>query len=251
MSPPTLRQMSDEETARLLGEYRRSGNVDLRNRVIEAHGWLALVCARRLRRRNEPLDDLVQVANIGILKAAERYDPTFGVLFRTYASATAYGELRRHYRGTWRLRVARGTQELHLDVIGAIDHLTARNGTSPTLQEVATYLGREYDDVVDAYVAGANHQPLTLDAVHREDSSEHRESPYLSRVDPAFDDVLDRSETDRLVAVLPPRLQEIVRLRFHEQLSQSEIAARVGASQVHISRLLRDAIERMRAAARG
>jgi RNA polymerase sigma-B factor len=184
------------------------------------------------------------------LKAAERYDPAFGVLFRTYASATAYGELRRHYRGTWRLRVARGMQELHLDVIGAIDHLTAQRGASPTLQEVAVYLGREYEDVLDAYVAGANHQPLTIDNVHREDGGDGRESPYLSRTDPGFDDVLDRYETDRLVATLPARLQEIVRLRFEEQLSQSEIAARVGASQVHISRLLRDAIERMRTAAR-
>ena len=103
MSTPTstARPMSDEETAALLGEHRSTGRVDLRNRVVEAHGWLAMVCSRRLRRRNEPLDDLVQVANIGILKAAERYDPTFGVLFRTYASATAYGE----YSGTRTTRI--------------------------------------------------------------------------------------------------------------------------------------------------
>jgi RNA polymerase sigma-B factor len=243
-------RLSDEETARLLTEYRRTGDIALRNRVIEAHAWLAVVCARRLVRRDESLDDLSQVASIGILKAADRFDPSFGVLFRTYASATALGELRRHYRDSWRIRVSRGTQELHLQVVAAIDHLTSERRSSPTLQDVAEYLGRSFDDVLDAYVAGTNHRPAPLHPVGDDASGDGHEPAALGHVDPGFDHALDRAEVGRLVAGLPAREREIVILRFVCELSQSEIAERLGISQVHVSRLLRRSIEQMRERAR-
>jgi RNA polymerase sigma-B factor len=244
----SMSRLSDEDTARLLADYRRTGDISLRNRVVEAHTWLAVVCARRLVRRDEPLDDLAQVASIGILKAADRFDPSFGVLFRTYASATALGELRRHYRDSWRIRVSRGTQELHLQVVAAIDHLTSQRRTSPTLQDVAEYLGRSFDDVLDAYVAGTNHRPAPLHPTGEDSSGEAHEMAALGQVDVAFDHALDRAEVGRLVAGLPERDREIVILRFVCELTQSEIAERVGISQVHVSRLLRRAIQQMRRA---
>jgi RNA polymerase sigma-B factor len=248
-APPATCRLSDEDTARLLEEYRRTGDIALRNRVVEAHAWLAVVCARRLVRRDETIDDLAQVASIGILKAADRFDPSFGVLFRTYASATALGELRRHYRDSWRIRVSRGTQELHLQVVAAIDHLTAERRSSPTLQDVAEYLGRSFDDVLDAYVAGTNHRPAPLHPVN-DDGGEGHEPAALGQIDAAFDHALDRAEVGRLVAGLPDREREIVILRFVCELSQSEIAQRLGISQVHVSRLLRRSIEQMRERAR-
>jgi RNA polymerase sigma-B factor len=238
-------RMSDREATELIEKYRRTGDVQYRNQVVEGHAWLAAVCARRMVRRSEPLDDLVQVASIGILQAAERFDPSFGVLFRTFASATAEGELRRHYRGTWRIRVARGLQELHLQVSAAIDHLTSTRQASPTLHEVAEFLGKPYDDVVDAYVAGASHQPAPLEP-RTDESDEIHESSALGRIDADFDRVVDRYFLDDLMARLPERQRIIVEYRFTHQMSQSEIAQRLDLSQAHVSRLLRDAIQRMR-----
>ena len=244
---PTDERMTDERACDLIRTYRETGDVRYRNEVIEGHHWLAVVCARGLRRRSESLDDLVQVASIGLLKATERFDPSFGVLFRTFASATVDGELRRHYRGTWRLRVSRGLQELHLQVSAAIDHLTQQNQASPTLQQVAEYLQRPYDDVLDAFVVGASHRPVPLESPS--DESGTRERSALGCVDEDLAGVVDRTYVEGLMARLPERERRIVECRFVLQLTQSEIAQELQLSQAHVSRLLRSAIDRMRALA--
>jgi RNA polymerase sigma-B factor len=242
-------RMSDARATELIRCYRESGDVAYRNMVVEGHEWLAVMCARRMMRRSEPFDDLVQVASIGVLNAAERFDPAYGVLFRTFASATADGELRRHYRGTWRLRVSRGLQELHLQVAAAIDHLTALNQASPTMYEVAAYLDRPYDDVVEAFAVGASHQPASLDATPVGDGDQSYRAA-LGVEDAHLGSVVDRTFLDQLMARLPERERVIVRYRFVDQLSQSEIAQLLGLSQAHVSRLLRTALGRLRALAR-
>ena len=238
-------RMSDPEVRLLLHRYRETGEVRYRNQVVEGHQWLAVLCARRMIRRSESLDDLAQVASIGVMHAAERFDPAFDVLLRTYASATVEGELRRHYRGTWRLRVSRGVQELNLEVTAAIDHLTTTRRSSPTLKDVAVYLGRPYADVVDAYLVGANHRPASLDTPSG-DVDEAFEHPALGVDDTALDGVADRTLVEALLARLPPRERVVVELRFIGQLSQTEIGRRLGLSQAHVSRLLQSALRRMR-----
>jgi RNA polymerase sigma-B factor len=248
---PTARtsdeRMTDEMACELIRTYRETADVRYRNEVVNGHHWLAVVCARGMMRRSESLDDLVQVASIGLLKATERFDPSFGVLFRTFASATIDGELRRHYRGTWRLRVSRGLQELHLQVSAAIDHLTQQNQASPTLQEVAAYLRRPYDDVLDAFVVGASHRPAPLES--HSDDAVARERAELGGDDEELSRVVDRTYVEGLMARLPERERRIVECRFVLQLTQSEIAQELELSQAHVSRLLRSAIDRMRALA--
>ena len=142
--PEHLRGRGDVDQTTIDGwcaEYARTHDPELKERIVAAHQWLVRVCARRLLRRNEQLDDLVQVGNIGLLKALDRYDPAFRVAFRTYASATIVGELRRHYRTVWMVRVPRGMQERHLAVRGAFGRLESSIGRTPTMGEVAAMLG--------------------------------------------------------------------------------------------------------------
>jgi RNA polymerase sigma-B factor len=236
--------MTDHAAVALIRDYQQTGDIDIRNQVVEAHEWLARVRARRLMRRSESLDDLVQVASIGILKATERFDSSFGVMFRSFASITVDGELRRYYRSTWRVRVPRSVQELSLDVAAATDQLTAVRHAAPTIADVARYLDRPRADVEHAMLAGQNHRPCSL-----EQGIEHGGDGYAPAVDGGFAQYFDRSLIDELLAELPDRLQRIVRMRYQNGMTQSEIGAELGMSQVHVSRLLGRALSTMRATA--
>jgi RNA polymerase sigma-B factor len=238
---PTSFRMSDEVAAGLIEQYHRSGDITIRNQVVEAHAWLARVRARRLMRRSESLDDLVQVAAIGVLKATERFDPSFGVMFRSFASITADGELRRYYRSTWRVRVPRSMQELALEVSAATDQLTASRHAAPTIADVAHYLDRPQLEVEQAMLAGQNHRPGSLDQ-----GVEQGGDGYAPAVDGGFERYFDRCLIDQLLAELPDRLQQMVRMRYESGMTQSEIGVELGMSQVHVSRLLSRALATMR-----
>lgn len=237
-------RMSDDTSARMIADYHRTGDVEIRNRVVEAHHWLALVRARRLMRRSESLDDLIQVASIGVLKATERFDPTFGVMFRSFASITADGELRRYYRSTWRVRVPRSMQELALEIAAATDHLRALNHAAPSIGAIAHYLERPVKDVEMAMLAGENHRPSSLD----QGIEDGGDANAPAMVDPGFDLVFDRSLIGQLLAELPPRSRRVVKMRFQGCMTQAEIAAELELSQVHVSRLLASALSTMRTA---
>lgn len=238
-------RMSDETAARLIEDYRRTGDVRIRNEVVEAHEWLAHVRARRLMRRSESLDDLVQVAAIGVLKATERFDPAFGVMFRSFASITADGELRRYYRSTWRVRVPRSLQELVLDIAAATDHLRAVNHAAPTIVEIADYLERPVKEVELAMLAGQNHRPGSLD----QGIADAGDVNAPAVIDPGFELVFDRALIEQLLERLPPRSRRMVKMRFDCCMTQAEIADEFGVSQVHVSRLLAGAMATMRHAA--
>jgi RNA polymerase sigma-B factor len=242
---PRSTRMSDDTAARLIEEYHRTGDVRIRNEVVEAHEWLAHVRARRLMRRSESFDDLVQVASIGVLKATERFDSTFGVMFRSFASITADGELRRYYRSTWRVRVPRSVQELVLEIAAATDHLRAVNRAAPSTEQIAAYLERPVKDVEQAILAGQNHRPGSLEQ-GIEDAGDAN-APAVT--DPGFDLVFDRSLIEQLLARLAPRSREMIRMRFEGGMTQAEIAEEFGVSQVHVSRLLAGALASMRDAA--
>jgi RNA polymerase sigma-B factor len=248
---PAFDELTDHELLEWFREYRRNGDRALRNRLIEAHRWLAVVCARQLGNRGEPLDDLVQVAMIGVLKAVERFDPEYGVAFKTFASPTVMGELRRHYRdATWAMRVPRRLQELHLEVNDAIERLTHKMGRAPSVDDLAGYLRTPVEEIVDAISAGANYRSVPLVPVNDDlddDDDGGPDGPTLGFTDPGYEAVVDRAAVARLITMLPRRERSIVALRFFHSLTQSEIAERIGISQVHVSRVLRASLERLRA----
>ena len=187
-------------------------------------------------------DDLQQVALLGLVKAVDRFDPELGYAFTSFAKPTIEGEIKRHFRDTtWSTHVPRSMQELNAAMRQATDRLRQQLGRSPTPKELAADLRVPLDDVVQAVAASAAYRaesldPPTADAVGP--ATPHEPDPT-----PASD---DRVVLEDLVGALPEREQEIVRLRFYEELSQSEIAARLGISQMHVSRLLRHSFALMR-----
>jgi RNA polymerase sigma-B factor len=229
-----------EVTERFL-EYRRSGDRTLRNALVADHLSIAEAIARRFANRGEPLDDLEQVAMLGLVKAVERFDPHHGVPFAGYAVPTITGELRRHFRdATWAVKVSRRAKDLHVRIPGAIERLGVELGRAPTPDELAEHLGATTDDVLDALDAGAAYRTASTDTAEGAAAAGHsiqRRSPNGTGVAPE-----ERVLLQELLESLPERERTIVYLRFFEDLSQSEIAAQVGMSQVHVSRLLRRAL---------
>jgi RNA polymerase sigma-B factor len=222
-------------------EYARTRDPELRRMIIERHHWLAQICARQMRRRDEPLDDLVQTAEIALIMALDRFDPTYGVAFRTFASATILGELRRYYRSTWRVRVPRRVQELHLSVSKAIEELTASLQRSPKVEEIAAHLAVDRDSVLEALAAGLTYWPVPLQSEFDE------EGDAILGVDGVgFEEADSWAELSPLLEKLPRRERTILYLRFFRELTQTEIAEQMQMSQVHVSRLMRKALETLR-----
>lgn len=229
----------------LLRQYRESGDQRIRNRVIEDHRWLAVVIAKDYASGSEPLDDLVQVALLGLLKAAERFDARYGVQFRTFAAITARGELRRYFRdSTWSITVPRRLQELRYEIRAANDVLHGRLRRSPTTAEIADYLHVHPDEIVDCLCADGNFRALTIDSADGVSAT-----GAVGAEDEAYGRIESAEAFEAMVASLPPRLRRVVEMRFIEQKRQRDIAEVLGVSQVHVSRLLRTALVRLRAVA--
>ncbi|MET0578528.1 MAG: sigma-70 family RNA polymerase sigma factor [Ilumatobacteraceae bacterium] len=226
-----------------LRSFRETGDPTIRNRVVEEHRWLAVVIAQDFRTGSEPLDDLVQVACVALLKAADRFDPDFGVEYRTYAAVTVRGELRRYFRdSTWAVRVPRRLQELRYEIRAATEVLQERLHRSPTTPELAAYLHVDQDEIIDSICADSNFRSLSLD---------HEDSDSLpgrrgGSVDDLYDDVDALDAFHEIAGLLPERLRRVVEMRFIEEMKQSDIAHELGVSQVQVSRLLRSANRRMR-----
>lgn len=232
-----------EEDA-LFVEFRRTGSRRLRNELVERHMGLAAHVARRFGRRGPSDDDLRQVAFLALVKAVDRFEPDRNVAFSTFAGRTIEGEIKRHFRDhTWTVRVPRSAKEVHLQLRRATDELTQRLGRSPTVAQLAEHLGIESDAVLEGIAAGSAYSTASLDAPTGSDGEGSRQ---LGSDDAGFSHVADTTLVVDLMARLPPREREIVRLRFYEELSQSEIAERIGISQMHVSRLLRRSFEQMR-----
>lgn len=223
-------------------EYAAQRDARLRVEIIEAYQWLAVLCAQQMRRRAEPLEDLVQVANVGLLEALERFDPSFGVTFRTFASATVTGVLRRHYRNAWRLRVPRGLQELHLSVSRAIESLTVDLRRSPTVREVAAHIGVSEESVVEAIGAGSNFWPLSL--TYSVDGEPLNGTPLTHHDD--LERVESTIDVKSLLDSLPERERTVLHMSYFENRTQLEIANHLGLSQVHVSRIMRAALVSLR-----
>jgi RNA polymerase sigma-B factor len=226
-------------------EFRKTGDRAIRNELIEEHRWLAVHCARRFAHKGEPIDDLVQVAMLGMLKAVERFDPGYGVVFTTFAVPTIVGELRRHFRDkTWTVHVPRRAKELYQTVSGVIDELGHILGRSPTVPEIAKHAGVTVEDALEALEVSGCYRGVPLAPPSDDDTAD---AITLGHDDPGFSAAEARVTISSLIKVLPSeRERRIIKLRFVDGLTQSQIAAQVGVSQVQVSRLLRGSLAKMR-----
>lgn len=225
-------------------ELRQTGRRRVRNRIVEEYMGLAIHIARRYNAGVGRDDDLEQVAMLALVKAVDRFDLDVGVPFSAFAGRTIEGELKRHFRdATWAVKVPRGAKELHVAVRRANDQLSVQLGRSPSVDEVAEYLDIDRDDVITGLAAGTARRVGSIDPRPDEDGDRNAATSVGDR---GFGDVENVAVVDELISNLPEREQEIVRLRFYDDLSQSDIAERVGVSQMHVSRLLRKAFAILR-----
>jgi RNA polymerase sigma-B factor len=236
--------LASAEIAALHRRFATTRDPELRSRLVERYQGLARSLAVRAAKPADELDDLVQVALLGILHALDRYDPDRGVEFTTFAWATVQGELKRHHRDRgWTVHVPRRLQEAYLRVSVAVDELSQRLGRQPSLEEIAAFTADDLETVIQAIEVRGARRPASMDAR----VGDGRDPAW----DPGFEDrgyrrVEEGSLLDSLLPRLAAREREILELRFVENLSQAEIAARVGYSQMHVSRILGRALERLR-----
>jgi len=231
-------------------EYARTGDVALRDQLVAAHLGLAEFLARRFANRGEPLDDLIQVASLGLFKAVGRFDPERGVEFSTYATHTIVGELKRHFRDKgWAIRAPRRMQELYLRLGKVVGTLGQELGRSPTIAELAAEVEVSEEEVLEALEAGQAYRFASLDAPAGGDSDGESLGARMGSEDSELAGAEQRADLSPLLAILPPRERLILHLRFFDGLTQSEIAERLGISQMHVSRLLARSVAQLRAAA--
>jgi RNA polymerase sigma-B factor len=242
MAANLQRRREDERLAR---RYR-GGDRRARDTMIERYLPLARSLARRYLRASEPLDDLVQAASIGLIKAVDRWDPDRGFMFSTYAVPTIVGELRRHFRdATWMLRPPRDLLELTLAVERARASLQA-TGCEPSAADLAARLGRSTEAVVEALQAAESRLLHSLDSpIQVDDDAPATVGELTGGEDGGYERAEARTTIEQMTSILDDRAREMLRLRFDHDLLQTEIAARVGCSQMHVSRILRDSLEKL------
>jgi RNA polymerase sigma-B factor len=215
----------------------------VRRRLIELYLPLAEYLARRFRNRGEPLDDLAQVANLGLIKSVDGYDVDRGAAFTSYAIPMIVGELKRHFRDKgWDVRVPRRLQELRLEITKATSELAQRLGRSPTVRDIAEHLGVSEEDVIEGLDSGHAYRALSLQAPVAGDEATTELADLLGGLDPDLEGVEDREALRPLIAKLPQREQRIIAMRFFGNMTQSQIAGELGISQMHVSRLLSHAL---------
>jgi RNA polymerase sigma-B factor len=242
-----------EDEHELFVRYLREGEQRAREQLVERFLPLARQLARRYQRADEPLDDLVQVASLGLLKAIDRFDPDREVVFSSYAVPTILGELKRHFRDrTWSVRVPRDLQELALRVDRTVTQLSLDLRRSPSVGEIAQAVDASDEQVLEALEAAGAYRAASLDGP-RSGAKEGDPSESLAEAfgadEEGFDLAEHRATLAPLLASISPRERKVLQLRFGEDLTQAEIGARIGVSQMQVSRLIRQALARLRAAA--
>ena len=219
----------------------------IREKLVEMHLPLVEHLARRFRNRGEPLDDLVQVATIGLIKSVDRFDPDRGVEFSTYATPTIVGEIKRHFRDKgWAVRVPRRLQELRLSLTSATAELSQRHGRAPTVGELAEQLRLSDEEVLEGLESANAYSTLSLDVPEQGEQDSPVVADSLGAEDEELEGVEYRESLKPLLAKLPPREKKILLLRFFGNMTQSQIAEEIGISQMHVSRLLARTLAQLR-----
>jgi RNA polymerase sigma-B factor len=240
-----------KEERLLFEELARTGDVGARERLVERYLPLARQLARRYQHPEESLDDLLQVASVGLVKAIDRFDPGREVAFSSYAVPTILGEIKRHFRDrTWAVRVPRDLQELALKVERLVGDLTRELHRQPSVGELAQRLDTTEEAVLEALEAASAYRATSFDAPRGAESEPGETlADAVGDVEEGFARAEERATLDRLMLAITPREREVLRLRFEEDLTQAEIGERIGVSQMQVSRLIRQAIARLRLAA--
>ncbi len=240
---PELR--NEDELWRRFGETHDPA---IRDELVRRNLPFAKRLALRYRGASESFDDLLQVANLGLLNAVDRFDPERGIPFTAFASPTILGELKRHFRDrVWTVRVPRGLHDRMAEVDKAITELTKKLQRSPSVGEIAERLEVEQIDVLEVMEANHNRRPLSLDRpAGAEDSEDSPPTEWVGDVDEGFELVEGRIALDSALPALDERERLVLRLRFVEDMTQSQIAEQIGHSQMHVSRILRRALARIR-----
>ncbi len=233
-------------TRELFRCYKEKGDEEAREQLIVNHLNLVRFLAAKFNNRGEPLEDLVQVGTIGLIKAIDRFEPERGLEFTTYATPTILGEIKRHFRDKgWSVRVPRRLQELSAKVNQATDVLTQQLQHTPTVDDLADYLGVTVDEVLEAMESGEAYSSVPLEMGGSDDDDMPSIIDRYGQLDENLASSDDRMVLDRALREFTPKEQEVVRLRFAMGLTQAEIAERLGISQVQVSRLLRRTLKRM------
>lgn len=236
----------------LLLRYKQSNDIAARDELVQRYLPLVKRLAKRYSYTTEPLEDLCQVGAIALLHAMDRFEPSRGSSFKAYAVPTIVGEMRRHFRDTgWSVHIPRALQERAQAAGTALTTLTARLGRSPTIAEISEWMGLTHEEAIEALEARMAYDAASLEASSRVDADDESEA-WINRLgaeDGGFEQIEAREMLERTLRAMPARERVMVHLRFEEDMSQSEIAKTIGVSQMHVSRLLRRAIERLQQAA--
>ena len=236
-----------QKTRELFRRYKEDGDMEAREQLVMSHLNLVRFLANKFKNRGEPLDDLVQVGYLGLLKAIDRFDPDRGLEFTTYATPTILGEIKRHFRDKgWSVRIPRRLQELSAKVNQATDTLTTQFQRSPTIQEIADYLDASVDEVLVAMESSSAYSSVPLEGTG---SSENDDAPSVIDRYGSEDNELaftdDRLVIEEALKGFSPREREVIELRFLKGMTQIEIAEQLGISQVQVSRLLRRTLKKI------
>lgn len=247
------RVLEDMTAEELLAEMVREDTPDsvrerLRERVVEMHRSLATEIARRYRYRGEPMEDLLQAAYVGLMKAINGFDAGLGHAFRGYAVVTMTGEVKRHFRDrTWAIRVPRLYQERRSELNRLVSDLSQDLGRAPTVAELAAKMNISEEDVLLTLDASAAYSTLSLDAPLGADDDAASLGDVIPGDDDTLNNLVDQQAVKPLIDALPPREKNILLLRFFGNMTQAEIAAEFGISQMHVSRILRKVLDQLRA----
>jgi RNA polymerase sigma-B factor len=238
----------DAKDRDLLQRYHEQGDRAARQQLIERYMSLVRSLARRYASRGEQLDDLIQIGAIGLIKAIDRFDLDRGVELTTYATPNIIGEIKRHFRDHgWAVRVPRGLQELSIKLMRVVEQLTGEFGRSPTIPELAEATGASEEEVLEALESSRAYTPLSLSVgPSGDDDDELDPLESIGTEEHEYEISEDRAVLEPGMRVLDAREREIIRLRFYEGLTQSQIAQQIGISQMHVSRLIRRALEKAR-----
>jgi RNA polymerase sigma-B factor len=242
------RRPDKARTRQLLTRYHNEGDQRAREKVIQEQMPLVEFLARKFAGRGEPLDDLVQVGSVGLIKAVDRFDLERKIEFSTYATPNILGEIKRYFRDKgWSMRVPRGLQELRQSARDTIRDETVRTGRSPTVIELAAKLEVDEESVVEALALGRAYNTASLDApINQEDSDSDTIVDLQADENSPIDGLEDKILLQKAIDGLKGQQQQILKLRFNEGKTQTEIAGQIGVSQMHVSRLLRRALDDLR-----
>lgn len=236
-----------EKTRELFRRFKEEGDMDAREKLVMSHLNLVRFIANKFKNRGEPIDDLIQVGYLGLLKAIDRFDPSRGLEFTTFATPTIMGEIKRHFRDKgWSVRVPRRLQELSAKVNQATDTLTSQLQRSPTIAEIADYLDATVDEVLEAMESSSAYSSVSLETPSGADDDDTPSviDRYATEdSDLAFTD--DRIIIEEALASFSPRERDVIEMRFLKGMTQIEIAEKLGISQVQVSRLLRRTLKKI------